>query len=143
MKDFNIEYSQVQWLTTAFLLTNGVVIPLSAFIIQRYSTRQVFLTGILIFFIGTMLGGFSPNFTILLIARIIQALGSGIMMPLMMTTILDVFKPHERGKYMGMFGLVIGLAPAIGPTLSGYLVEFFDWNHFSMSLHQLQQLHFL
>ena len=57
MKDFNIEYSQVQWLTTAFLLTNGVVIPLSAFIIQRYSTRQVFLTGILIFFIGTMLGG--------------------------------------------------------------------------------------
>lgn len=65
MKDFNIEYSQVQWLTTAFLLTNGVVIPLSAFIIQRYSTRQVFLTGILIFFIGTMLGGFSPNFTIL------------------------------------------------------------------------------
>ena len=64
MKDFNIEYSQVQWLTTAFLLTNGVVIPLSAFIIQRYSTRQVFLTGILIFFIGTMLGGFSPNFTI-------------------------------------------------------------------------------
>ena len=127
MKDFNIEYSQVQWLTTAFLLTNGVVIPLSAFIIQRYSTRQVFLTGILIFFIGTMLGGFSPNFTILLIARIIQALGSGIMMPLMMTTILDVFKPHERGKYMGMFGLVIGLAPAIGPTLSGYLVEYFDW----------------
>ena len=126
MKDFNIEYSQVQWLTTAFLLTNGVVIPLSAFII-RYSTRQVFLTGILIFFIGTMLGGFSPNFTILLIARIIQALGSGIMMPLMMTTILDVFQPHERGKYMGMFGLVIGLAPAIGPTLSGYLVEFFDW----------------
>ena len=126
MKDFNIEYSQVQWLTTAFLLTNGVVIPLSAFIIRRYSTRQVFLTGILIFFIGTMLGGFSPNFTILLIARIIQALGSGIMMPLMMTTILDVFQPHERGKYMGMFGLVIGLAP-IGPTLSGYLVEFFDW----------------
>ena len=81
MKDFHIEYSQVQWLTTAFLLTNGVVIPLSAFIIQRYTTRQVFLTGIIIFFLGTLLGGFSPNFTTLLIARIIQALGSGIMMP--------------------------------------------------------------
>ena len=117
MKDFHIEYSQVQWLTTAFLLTNGVVIPLSAFIIQRYTTRQVFLTGIIIFFLGTLLGGFSPNFTTLLIARIIQALGSGIMMPLMMTTILD----------MGMFGLVIGLAPAIGPTLSGYLVEYINW----------------
>ncbi|MCI2947806.1 MFS transporter, DHA2 family, multidrug resistance protein [Staphylococcus caledonicus] len=127
MKDFNIEYSQVQWLTTAFLLTNGVVVPLSAFIIQRYTTRQVFLTGIIIFLLGTLLGGFSPNFTTLLIARIIQALGSGIMMPLMMTTILDIFKPHERGKYMGMFGLVIGLAPAIGPTLSGYLVEYLNW----------------
>ena len=85
------------------------------------------LNGILIFFIGTIVGGFSPNFTILLFARIIQALGSGIMMPLMMTTILDIFEPHERGKYMGIFGLVIGLAPAIGPTLSGYLVEYFNW----------------
>ena len=63
MKDFHIQYSQVQWLTTAFLLTNGVVIPLSALVIQRFTTRQVFLTGILIFFIGTIVGGFSPNFT--------------------------------------------------------------------------------
>ena len=90
-------------------------------------TRQVFLTGILIFFVGTIVGGFSPNFTTLLFARIVQALGSGIMMPLMMTSILDIFEPHERGKYMGFFGLVIGLAPAIGPTLSGYLVEYFNW----------------
>ena len=127
MADFHIAYSQVQWLTTAFLLTNGVVIPLSAFIIQRYTTRQVFLVGIAVFFIGTIIGGFSPHFSVLLIARIIQALGSGIMMPLMMTTILDIFEPHERGKYMGTFGLVIGLAPAIGPTLSGYLVEYLDW----------------
>ncbi|WP_437272404.1 MDR family MFS transporter [Staphylococcus succinus] len=127
MKEFNIDYTKVQWLTTAFLLTNGVVVPLSAMIIQRFTTRQVFLTGILIFLIGTLIAGFSPNFTILLIARIVQALGSGIMMPLMMTTVLDVFEPHERGKYMGMFGLVIALAPAIGPTLSGYLVEYFEW----------------
>lgn len=69
----------------------------------------------------------SPHFATLLVARIIQALGAGIMMPLMMTTILDVFQPHERGKYMGIFGLVIGLAPAIGPTLSGYLVEYLNW----------------
>jgi len=127
MKDFKIDYTQVQWLTTAFLLTNGVIIPLSAMIIQRYSTRKVFLTAIFIFFIGTLIAGFSPNFSVLLSARIVQALGSGIMMPLMMTTILDVFEPHERGKYMGTFGLVIGLAPAIGPTLSGYLVEYLNW----------------
>lgn len=127
MKDFEISYTQVQWLTTAFLLTNGIVIPLSALVIQRYTTRQVFLVGISIFFLGTLLGGLSPHFATLLVARIIQALGAGIMMPLMMTTILDVFQPHERGKYMGIFGLVIGLAPAIGPTLSGYLVEYFNW----------------
>ncbi|MDU7036290.1 MAG: MDR family MFS transporter [Staphylococcus simulans] len=127
MKDFNIEYTQVQWLTTGFLLTNGIVIPLSAMVIQRFSTRQVFLTSILIFLVGTLVAGISPNFTVLLIARIIQALGSGIMMPLMMTTILDVFEPQERGKYMGIFGLVIGLAPAIGPTLSGYIVEYSHW----------------
>ncbi|RIP37319.1 DHA2 family efflux MFS transporter permease subunit [Staphylococcus gallinarum] len=127
MREFNIDYTKVQWLTTAFLLVNGVVIPLSAMVIQRFSTRQVFLTAILIFLAGTIVAAFSPNFQILLIARIIQALGSGIMMPLMMTTILDVFEPHERGKYMGVFGLVIGLAPAIGPTLSGYLVEYLEW----------------
>lgn len=127
MKAFNIEYTQVQWLTTAFLLTNGIVIPLSAMVIQRFSTRQVFLTAILIFLAGTIVAGVSPSFNVLLIARIIQALGSGVMMPLMMTTILDVFEPHERGKYMGIFGLVIGLAPAIGPTLSGYIVEYLNW----------------
>ncbi|KRG08242.1 MDR family MFS transporter [Staphylococcus sp. NAM3COL9] len=127
MKDFQIDYTQVQWLTTAFLLTNGVVVPLSAMVIQRFSTRKVFLTAIFIFFIGTIIAGFSPNFSILLGGRIVQALGSGIMLPLMMTTILDIFEPHERGKYMGTFGLVIGLAPAIGPTLSGLLVEYFDW----------------
>ena len=127
MKEFDIDYTKVQWLTTAFLLVNGVVVPLSAMVIQRFSTRQVSLTAIIIFLVGTIIGAFSPNFQILLIARIIQALGSGIMMPLMMTTILDVFEPHERGKYMGVFGLVIGLAPAIGPTLSGYLVEYLEW----------------
>lgn len=127
MRTFNIEYTQVQWLTTAFLLANGVVIPLSAMIIQRYTTRQVFLVAIGIFFVGTIIAGFSSTFTVLLVARIVQALGSGIMMPLMMTTMLDIFEPHERGKYMGIFGLVIMLAPAIGPTLSGYLVEYFNW----------------
>ena len=127
MKDFNNDFTQVQWLTTAFLLTNGVIIPLSAMVIQRFSTRQLFLFAIFIFFIGTLIGGFSPNFTVLLLARIVQAMGSGIMMPLMMTTILDIFDPDERGKYMGMFGLVISLAPAIGPTLSGYLVEYINW----------------
>src|SRR5699024_2562980 len=127
MRDFKIDYTQVQWRTTAFLLTNGVVIPLSAMIIQRFSTRKVFLNAIFIFFIGTIIAGVSQNFTILLSASIVKALSYVIMMLLMITTILDIFEPHERGKYMGTFGLVIGLAPAIGPTLSGYLVEYFNW----------------
>lgn len=76
MKDFDIDYTQVQWLTTAFLLTNGIVVPLSAMIIQRFSTRQVFLTAIFIFFIGTIIAGFSPNFTVLLCAK--NCAGNGI-----------------------------------------------------------------
>ncbi len=91
----------------------GLLFLCPALVIQRYTTRQVFLVGISYLFLGTLLGGLSPHFATLLVARIIQALGAGIMMPLMMTTILDIFQPHERGKYMGIFGLVIGLAPVI------------------------------
>ncbi|MGU3218615.1 MFS transporter [Staphylococcus aureus] len=99
---------------------------LSALVIQRYTQEQQrFLVGISYLFLRYITRRLDHLQT-LLVARIIQALGAGIMMPLMMTTILDVFQPHERGKYMGIFGLVIGLAPAIGPTLSGYLVEYLN-----------------
>ncbi|UOQ50502.1 multidrug efflux MFS transporter [Gracilibacillus caseinilyticus] len=127
MNDFGIEENQVQWLTTAFLLTNGVMIPISAFLIEKFTTRQLFLTALTIFATGTAIASVSHAFELLLVARVIQAAGSGIMLPLMMTVMLRIFPVEKRGAAMGMAGVVISFAPAIGPTLSGWLLEYFSW----------------
>ncbi|UOQ87518.1 MDR family MFS transporter [Gracilibacillus salinarum] len=127
MNDFGIEENQVQWLTTAFLLTNGVMIPISAFLIEKFTTRQLFITALTIFATGTAIASISHTFELLLVARVIQAAGSGIMLPLMMTVMLRIFPVEKRGAAMGMAGIVISFAPAIGPTLSGWLLEYFSW----------------
>lgn len=127
MGDFQINPSSAQWLTTAFMLTNGILIPITAFFIEKFSSKYLLVTALSIFSVGTFLGGIAPNFTILLLARIIQAVGAGIMMPLMQTVILTLFPPEKRGSAMGMVGLVTGFAPAIGPTLAGWLIVYFSW----------------
>jgi EmrB/QacA subfamily drug resistance transporter len=129
MGDFHIVPSQGQWLTTAFLLTNGILIPVTAFLIDKFSDRKLLITAISIFTAGTLLGAFAPSFPVLLTARIIQAAGAGIMMPLMQTVILTMFPPAKRGSAMGMVGLVIGFAPSIGPTLSGWIVDHYSWRY--------------
>src|SRR5699024_6184844 len=129
MEDLNILESQAQWLTTAFMLMNGILIPITAFFIDRFSTRSLLITAMGIFSIGTLVGAFAPNFPILLVARIIQAGGAGIMMPLMQTIILTIYPPEKRGAAMGTVGLVIGFAPAIGPTLSGFILDQFTWRY--------------
>ncbi|WP_130859183.1 MDR family MFS transporter [Gracilibacillus phocaeensis] len=127
MGDFGIEETQVQWLTTAFLLTNGVMIPISAFLIEKFTTRQLFITALSLFGLGTIIAGLSHTFELLLTARVVQAAGSGIMLPLMMTVMLRIFPVERRGAAMGLAGIVISFAPAIGPTLSGWLLEHFSW----------------
>ncbi len=129
MQDFDITADQGQWLTTAFMLTNGILIPITAFLIEKYSTRRLFLFAMITFSIGTLIAAVAPSFSLLLIARIIQAIGAGIMMPLMQTVFLTIFPPEKRGTAMGMFGLVIAFAPAIGPTLSGWIVDSFSWHY--------------
>lgn len=129
MKEFNIESpSTVQWLTTGYMLVNGVMIPSTAFLIQRFSVRHLFLTAMSLFALGTILGGFAPSFPILLTGRMVQASGSAIMMPLLMNVMLTSFPVEKRGGAMGMFGLVMIFAPAIGPTLSGWIIEHYEWN---------------
>ncbi|MRG87834.1 MDR family MFS transporter [Salinibacillus xinjiangensis] len=125
--DFGINENKVQWLTTAFLLTNGVMIPISAFLIERFTTRKLFLTAFSIFGVGTFIGAISHTFPLLLTGRIVQATGSGIMLPLMMTVILTVIPREKRGGAMGFAGIVISFGPAIGPTLSGWLLNHFSW----------------
>lgn len=127
MEEFNIDVSKGQWLTTAFMLTNGILIPITAFLIEKFSSRALVLTALSIFTAGTILASFATNFPVLLAARIVQAAGAGILMPLMQTIFLTIFPKEKRGQAMGMVGLVISFAPAIGPTLGGWIVDSFTW----------------
>ncbi|MBU8878099.1 DHA2 family efflux MFS transporter permease subunit [Bacillus sp. FJAT-29790] len=127
MKDLDVEASTVQWLTTGYMLVNGILIPATAFLIQKYTVRRLFLTAMCLFTLGTILAGFAHAFPLLLIGRMVQASGSAIMMPLLMNVMLTSFPVEKRGAAMGVFGLVLMGAPAIGPTLSGWLIEHYDW----------------
>jgi DHA2 family lincomycin resistance protein-like MFS transporter len=125
--DLGIPPELGQWLTSAFMLTMAVVIPTTGFILQRFTTRQVFIAAMIAFSAGTLVSLLAPGFSVLLIGRVIQASGTGIMMPLLMTTIMNVVPPQSRGRMMGRVGMVISLAPAIGPTLAGAVLEVFNW----------------
>lgn len=127
MEEFNITTAQVQWVTTSYMLVNGILIPCSAFLIQRFPNRNLFLAAMGLFTLGTFVAFISPTFTFLIVGRMLQASGSGLMMPLLMNIILMVFPVEKRGTAMGFFGLVMFVAPAIGPTLSGYIVENYTW----------------
>ncbi|WP_256758050.1 DHA2 family efflux MFS transporter permease subunit [Cohnella sp. WQ 127256] len=127
MEDLGIGANTIQWLATGYLLVNGVLIPVSAYLIERFSTRQLFTTAMSLFTAGTILCAVAPNFELVLTGRLIQAAGAGILMPLMTVIFLTIFPIKERGKAMGMMGLAMIFAPAVGPTLSGWVVEHYDW----------------
>lgn len=117
MDAFDISTSTVQWLTTGFLMVNGIMIPISAFLSSRFNTKGLFVIAMVIFEVGTVMAWLAPSFPVLLAARLVQAVGVGINMPLMQNIMLTIYPPEKRGAAMGINGLVIGLAPAIGPTL--------------------------
>lgn len=127
MRDLNLDANVVQWLQSIFLLVNGIMIPITAFLIERFTTRGLFITAMGLFGLGTLICAVSPNFSFLMGGRILQASGAGIIMPLLQTILFLVFPVEKRGTAMGLFGLVISFAPAIGPTLSGWLIDHFPW----------------
>lgn len=127
MTDLNLTENTAQWLTTIFMLVNGIMIPITAFLMETFSTRRLFLSSMSIFTLGTLFCVIAPNFPLLMVGRIIQATGAGITMPLMMTVLILIFPIERRGVAMGVVGLVISFAPAIGPTLSGWLLEYYHW----------------
>lgn len=128
MTDLNIkDYSTIQWLSTGYMLVSGILIPTSAFLLTRFSNRSLFIVSMVIFTFGTALAALAPNFGLLLTGRMVQAAGSSVMGPLLMNIMLVSFPREKRGTAMGIFGLVMITAPAIGPTLSGYIVEYYDW----------------
>ncbi|MGO4121218.1 MDR family MFS transporter [Arthrobacter sp. YAF16] len=127
MVDLRVDAPTVQWLSTGFMLTMAVVIPTTGFILQRLSTRAVFMLAMGLFSAGTLLAALAPGFEILLLARIIQAGGTAIMLPLLMTTILTLVPVARRGAVMGNVSIAISVAPAMGPTVSGLILQNFSW----------------
>lgn len=125
--DLGITAVEAQWLTTAFMLTMAVVIPITGFLLRRFTTRQVFLTAMTLFSLGTLIALVSPGYPLLVAARVVQAMGTAIMMPLLMTTLMTIVPPNARGRMMGRVSIVMSLAPAIGPTLSGFLLDTLSW----------------
>jgi DHA2 family lincomycin resistance protein-like MFS transporter len=127
MLDLDISARAAQWLTTAFLLTMAIVIPITGFLLQRFHTRPIFITAMSLFSAGTLLAALAPNFEVLLGARVVQASGTAIMIPLLMTTIMTLVPVAQRGRTMGNVSIVISVAPAIGPTVSGIILNALSW----------------
>ena len=122
-----VSTSTVQWLLSGFLLTTAVVIPTTGFLLNRFSPRAMFLAAVGLFALGTLLCGLAPNFAGLLMGRIVQAVGTAVMIPLVMTSVMQLVPAHRRGTMMGTISIVIGVAPAIGPTAGGAILGLLGW----------------
>lgn len=127
MADTQVDATTVQWLTSAYSLVEAVVIPLSAYLIGRFPTKKLFIFGMSTFAIGSFLAAIAPVFAVLLLGRMCQAVATGIAMPMVFTVILLIFPREKRGSAMGIVSLAIGFAPAIGPSISGLLVDSVGW----------------
>ncbi len=127
MADLKISAATAQWLTTGYMLVNGVLIPITAFFMKRFTTRQLFQSSMIIFLVGTILSAIATNFPLLMVGRLVQAAGAGIIVPLLYNVIMKLYPPAKRGTVMGMVSLAILFAPAIGPTLAGYIIDIFSW----------------
>lgn len=127
--DFNSDAPTIQWLTTGYLLTLGVLVPISSILMQRYTTRQLFMASLLFSIIGTLISAIAPSFLVLLIGRIVQAAGTAIILPVMIQVVLLVYPMHRRGAAMGKIGLVIIFAPAISPTVAGFVLSQLTWHY--------------
>ncbi|MFO8373213.1 DHA2 family efflux MFS transporter permease subunit [Staphylococcus aureus] len=126
--EFNISASTGQWLMTGFMLVNGILIPITAYLFNKYSYRKLFLVTLVLFTIGSLICAISMNFPIMMVGRVLQAIGAGVLMPLGSIVIITIYPPEKRGAAMGTMGIAMILAPAIGPTLSGYIVQNYHWN---------------
>ncbi|WP_226386238.1 MDR family MFS transporter [Staphylococcus sp. Marseille-Q1834] len=127
MRELHTSENTAQWLVTGFMLVNGTMIPLTAFLMDRVKTKPLYLVSMGTFLIGSIIAAIAPNFGTLMVARVIQAMGAGIIMPLMQFTLFTLFTKEKRGFAMGLAGLVIQFAPAIGPTFSGLIIDNASW----------------
>lgn len=125
---FNASPTTIQWLATGYFLTLGILVPVTGILMKKFTTRQMFLTSLILSIAGTTLAALAPAFGILLVARIIQATGLAIVLPLTQNVIFTIFPPEKRGGAMGIMGLVILAGPAFGPTLAGLILDTMSWH---------------
>ena len=128
MAEYQVPATIVQWLLTGFMLTMAVVIPTTGFVIERFTTRQVFITACLLFIVGTVAAALAPAFIFLLAGRVIQAAGTALVIPLLMTVTMTLVPRQRRGSVMGIIAIVISVAPALGPTAGGAIVNSMTWH---------------
>lgn len=129
MESFKISASTAQWLTTGFLLVLGILSPINGILLQKFTTRQLFITALISSITGTLLAAIGTNFEVLMTARIFQAIGIGILMPLVYTTVLYIYPQEKRGSAMGLVGLVYMFAPALGPSIAGLIIHYLSWHY--------------
>ena len=129
MNVFHISEAQVQWVTNGYMLVNALMIPVSSFLIKRFSFKNLFIIFSGIFLLGTIIGAIAWSFNLVVVARMIQALGAGMMMPLVNVLAIRYAKPGKKGQIMGIIGLAFNCAPILGPAISGFLLHFFSWRY--------------
>ncbi|MDL4842600.1 MDR family MFS transporter [Aquibacillus rhizosphaerae] len=129
MEVFQISAATAQWLTTGFLLTLGILMPISGVLLQIFTTRQMFTGSLISLIVGTLIAALAFNFEMLMLARVLQAVGMSLLLPLLFNTVLVIYPPEKRGAAMGFVGLVIMFAPATGPTIGGLLIEYLTWHY--------------
>ncbi|HET8969744.1 MAG TPA: MFS transporter, partial [Candidatus Nanopelagicales bacterium] len=127
MVELDVSARSAQWLSTAFMLTMAVVIPVTGWFLQRVTTRQAFTTAMTVFLVGTAMCALAPVFWMLVAGRIVQAAGTAVMLPLLMTTLMTIVPLHDRGRVMGNVSLAISVAPALGPAVSGVVLQLASW----------------
>ncbi|MBB1245343.1 multidrug efflux MFS transporter [Streptomyces durbertensis] len=127
MDSLAITEQSAQWVSTAFMLTMAAVIPVTGWFLQRVTTRQAYAIAMGVFLTGTALSAVAPSFEVLLLGRVVQAAGTAVMMPLLMTTLMVVVPQHDRGRVMGNVTLAISVAPALGPAVSGVILQLGSW----------------
>ncbi|SFS89153.1 DHA2 family efflux MFS transporter permease subunit [Marininema halotolerans] len=127
MTDFAVSANTAQWLLTGYMLVNGVLIPISAYMMETIGTRKLFIIAMSLFTIGSLLCGVAGSFSVMMMGRIVQAMGAGVIVPLVTNVVLFVFPPELRGRGMGILGVGMIFAPAVGPTLAGWVLEKYTW----------------
>ncbi len=132
--DLGIEPSLAQWATTIYMLTLGVTVPIVPFLMRRFSYRRIIVACALMLVAGALLAAAAPNFEVLMLGRILQAVSAGITVPMMMSVVMQSFPPERRGGVMGVAGIAMGFSPNVGPTIGGIFVDLAGWRSFFVAL---------